>query len=190
MRPSAHRIAPDRTPVRPVNTIRVYNAFMSVTWRRADDESLGAAPAWMRSWLAEAGSLTQRLKACCPAGFALEVIAERDGVLDDVEAAAMGMAPGVGARIREVHLCCGGEPRIYARSLLPHTTLTGAGSALAGLGARPLGDALFAYAGIERGPIEVARTGRGWGRRSVFRVDGAPVLVGEWFLDALARCTD
>lgn len=190
MKASAHRIAPDRTAVRPVNTIRVYNTFMRVIWRRADDVSLGAAPAWMRSWLAETGSLTKRLKACCPDGFALEVIAERDGALDVVDAEAMDLSPGMEARSREVHLCCGGEPMIYARSVLPQATLEGAGSALAGLGTRPLGDALFAYAGLERGPIEIAHTGRGWARRSVFRVDGAPVLVGEWFLDALARCTD
>lgn len=151
---------------------------------------MGEAPAWMRSWLAEPGSLTKRLKACCPDGFALEVLAEGEGVLDDIEAEAMDLRAGTGARIREVNLCCGGEPRIYARSLLPHATLAGAGSALEELGTRPLGDALFAYAGLERGPIEIAHTERGWARRSVFRVDGAPVLVGEWFLDALARCTD
>ncbi len=159
-------------------------------WQLADPVALARAPGWMRSWLAETGSLTKRLKACCPDGFALEVLAERDGALDAADAAAMGLAPDVAARIREVNLLCDGEPRIHARSVLPHTTLEGAGSALAGLGTRPLGDALFALAGLERGPIEIAHTGHGWARRSVFRVDGAPVLVGEWFLDALARCTD
>jgi chorismate--pyruvate lyase len=57
------------------------------------------------------------------------------------------------------------------------------------LGTRPLGDALFAYAGLERGPIEIAVTDEGWARRSVFRIEGAPLLVAEWFLPALEGCS-
>jgi chorismate--pyruvate lyase len=72
---------------------------------------------------------------------------------------------------------------------LPATTLTGARAALGELGTRPLGDALFAYAGLERGPIEIAATDEGWARRSVFRIEGAPLLVAEWFLPALEACS-
>jgi chorismate-pyruvate lyase len=38
-----------------------------------------------------------------------------------------------------------------------------------------------------RGPIELTDTPT-WGRRSVFRLSGAPVLVAEWFLPGLLEC--
>lgn len=100
----------------------------------------------------------------------------------------MDISANAPTRAREVHLCCDGTPRIHARSLLPATTLTGARAALGELGTRPLGDALFAYVGLERGPIEIAATSEGWARRSVFRIEGAPLLVAEWFLPALEAC--
>ncbi len=161
---------------------------MQPIWRTADDDSLGSVPAWMRSWIIETGSLTQRLKTCCPGAFSLEVIGEREVAMGADDARVMGLETGAAARVREVSLCCGGEPRIRAKSVLPRTTLDGPARSLDGIGTRPLGDALFTLAGVERGPIEVAHTADGWARRSVFRIDGAPLLVGEWFLEALERC--
>jgi chorismate lyase len=144
-------------------------------------------PAELWSWVAETGSLTQRLKRACAAEFSLVVLAERDGAMDRDDAAVMGIAMGEPARVREVELRCGGRACIAARSVLPHATLAGAGRELAALGARPLGDALFAHADMVRGPIELTDVPT-WGRRSVFRLSGEPVLVAEWFLPGLLEC--
>lgn len=158
---------------------------MSDAWSPAGAETLARAPSWLQPWLVETGSLTMRLKRCCKGSFELRVLAEDDIELPEAAALAMGLEHGVPARAREVHLCCDGTPCIHARSLLPASTLTGARAALGELGTRPLGDALFAYAGLTRGPIEIALTAEGWARRSVFRIEDAPLLVAEWFLPAL-----
>lgn len=160
---------------------------MSMKWWPADDAARENVPPGLWSWLTEAGSLTERLKACCD-DFTLVVLDERDIVVDADEANAMGLQGRTPARVRKVHLCCGGVPCIQARSLLPHTTLAGAGRALADLGARPLGDALFAHADMTRSPIEITDSPT-WGRRSVFRLAGQPVLVSEYFLPGLEQCT-
>lgn len=162
-------------------------AAMTARWYALDDAQHARIPAALRSWLAETGSLTQRLKRQCAGAFDLVVLSEADAPLPADDAAALGLEPGMPARVREVHLRCNAVPCIHARSLLPHATLAGAGRDLASLGDRPLGDALFAHPDMLRGPIEV--TDRpGWGRRSVFRLSGQPVLVTEWFLPALLEC--
>lgn len=161
---------------------------MSDTWSPAGTPTLAQAPAWLRPWLTETGSLTKRLQKCCEGPFELRLLSETDIALPEEAAVLMGVATGALTRAREVHLCCNDTPCIHARSLLPATTLTGARAALGELGTRPLGDALFAFAGLERGPIEIAETGAGWARRSVFRIEGAPLLVAEWFLPALESC--
>ena len=160
---------------------------MSDHWFPLDDSLRARVPDALWSWIAETGSLTQRMKRACR-DFSLVVLAEDETLLEVDDAATMGIEVGAPARCRVVHLCCRGEPWIRARSLLPHSTLIGAGRPLAALGDRPLGDALFAHPDMVRGPIEVTDT-PSWGRRSVFRLAGEPVLVAEWFLPALPACT-
>lgn len=102
--------------------------------------------------------------------------------------------------IREVQLLCGGEPRVFARTVIPVDTLTGPQRRLAHLGTKPLGAYLFAHPSMSRGIVEVAAIGPGqamfaratagvsepreriWARRSLFRVSGKPLLVTEIFL--------
>lgn len=160
-------------------------------WSPLDDEVRARIPVALWTWLAETGSLTQRLKGCCAGEFDLRVVSERDDVLDADDAAVLGLAAGTPARFREVLLCCDDAPCIHARSILPSSTLAGAGRGLEALGTRPLGDALFAHPAMTREPIEVAYCDDApprWGRRSVFRLDGAPLLVSEFFLPGLAAC--
>lgn len=162
-----------------------------LTWSPLDDAVRARVPAALWTWLAETGSLTQRLKACCSGDFDLRVLVERDDVLAAQDAAALGLAEGTPARVREVLLCCADVPCIHARSILPLSTLAGPGRGLDALGTRPLGDALFAHPAMTRGPIEVVHCDDKpprWGRRSVFRLDGAPLLVSEFFLPGLDAC--
>lgn len=159
-----------------------------LTWSPLDDAVRARVPAPLWIWLVETGSLTQRLKACCPGEFELRVVGEHDGALDTDEAVALSLTTGDSARIREVLLCCDDVPCIRARSVLPSSTLAGAGRGLDELGTRPLGDALFAHPAMTRGPIEITYLDDTWGRRSVFRLDGAPLLVSEFFLPGLAEC--
>jgi chorismate--pyruvate lyase len=81
---------------------------------------------------------------------------------------------------------------------MPAATLRGRLRHLRRFGERSLGALLFSSRGLRREPFEVAlvRAGHGilpappadgaavWGRRSVFRVHGSPLLVAEFFLPA------
>jgi chorismate lyase len=157
-------------------------------WFPADDAMRARVPASLWPWLTETGSLTRRLQDRCPRAFGLRVLDEREVDADDADARALDLAPPLRALYREVHLCCGGVPCIHALSVIPLATLAGAGRMLDGLGARPLGDALFAHPQMTRGPIELAERDDAWGRRSVFRLAGEPLLVSEWFLPGLLEC--
>lgn len=115
----------------------------------------------------------------------------------------LNMAPRALALVREVELCCGESPWVYARSLIPLQSLQGAGRRLKFLGTRPLGSLLFSDPKATRGPMEFACLLPGhslyeralarrperpellWGRRTLFLFAGKPLLVNEVFLNGI-----
>lgn len=115
------------------------------------------------------------------------------------ECAALGIRQRRSAIIREVKLYCGDTPLVYARSVIPNSTLTGKQRAYANLGSRPLGAMLFADKSMRREQVMVSSLRPGddhyvntgeidkavWGRRSIFYVGGKPLLVSEYFLPSL-----
>jgi len=161
-------------------------------------------PAAVRSWLLDAGSLTDRLRTTCKGCFSVRVLEEgwQRPRLDEARALSMQLA-GLGW-VREVQLLCDGEPQVFARTIVPRKTLSGAQRQLAHLGNRPLGAYVFADPGMRRTAVELACIHPGqamfaeateglqhkpasiWGRRSVFRVGGKPLLVTEVFLTDIA----
>ncbi len=164
-----------------------------------------AARSGIAQWLAESGSLTALLRAHCR-NFGLRRLQHGIG-------AAQPDDPQLGAaRVwrREVLLLADGHAVVFARSVARVEALRDAWRLLRGLGTRPLGDAVFARAGVHRTPIVVCRLRRGdalqraacratgldpatelWARRSGFVLRGAAVWVTEVFLPelrALRRC--
>lgn len=150
-----------------------------------------APPAPVRDWLREPGSLTTRLVRRAEGAFRVELLAQYWGRPAPEEARRLGLAPGRVALIREVALLGRGEPWVRARSVLPVTSLTGAGRRLRRLGNRSLGQLLFRDPTLRRGPIEIARVAQPEGpvfaRRSHLVYHGRPVLVAECFLPALLQ---
>jgi len=172
--------------------------FSPITKSKADDLSKQ-----LLTWLLDSGSLTARLKQhsdhfrvevlgqqvqACPAAEASEVITEGEQVL-----------------VREVLLYCDDKPQVFARSLLPLSSLTGEEQQLANLGTQSLGQVLFNNPSLERHDIEismfdvdssVAKFAHNlqltvkqplWGRRSIFILENKPLMVAEVFLpDAYA----
>ncbi|GGO77242.1 chorismate pyruvate-lyase [Marinobacterium nitratireducens] len=162
----------------------------STRWRALRRPSRLAAPAPWRNWLLDRGSLTQRLISASRGRFHVEVL--RQGVYrpSRSEARALGLPPRRLALIREVQLCGAGEPWVYARSVFPVSTLSGAERRLTRVGNRSLGTLLFSDPTMRREPLQIGelqlRDGtRLWARRSVFRLGGKPLLVCEVFLPAL-----
>ena len=113
------------------------------------------------------------------------------------------MAAAGTAFIREVELHCGSRSWVFARTLIPATTLRGGARRLAHLRNRPLGAVLFADPKVLRGELEVAELlprhllfrnavrqlesppDSLWGRRRLFYMDEKPLLVNEIFLPEL-----
>ena len=169
-------------------------------WQPAARLSRLAVPEHFRPWLLDASSLTRRVVSACGGDFGVQVLAQAWQRPHPDEHHCLGMRAGAIALVRQVRLTCDGHPWVYARTVIPRTTLTGRERRLGHLGNRPLGAALFADPTMERGPVEVAcilpgealfdlaarglapAPARIWGRRSVFRLSGKPLLVSEFFL--------
>lgn len=155
------------------------------------------------SWLLDPASLTQRLIATCPGCFQVEVVDERWAKPFRSERKALGIRRNTLARVRQVRLLCDGVPWVFARTVIPYSTLKGPVRRLSMLGTRPLGAVLFADPTMQRGRLEIAGIRSGdylyqratrelrkkakiiWGRRSVFYLSGKPLLVNEIFLPGI-----
>jgi len=153
------------------------------------------------AWLSDEGSLTARLKQRCTDGFSVRVLDEAWVRPDPSEARLLGTPVNQKALLRQVHLLCGERLCVYARSVIPLTTLQGRHRRLQHLGDKPLGEYLFAQPHLKRERIEWSRLtpesalyrralpeggdAAIWGRRSLFRIDRKPLLVAEFFLPIL-----
>ncbi len=181
-----------------MNTI--HTRLAATRWRPHPFYLRAAIPRRLCSWLLDPASLTLRLQGLCPGRFRVRLLSLGWGPPRLDEALALGMRHGERAVIRQVHLLCGDSPWVYARTVIPATSMRGKLRRLAHLGTRPLGAMLFADPGMQRGPVELANIGPGeplftdatrhmrqqpgdiWGRRSVFRIAHKPLLVSEIFL--------
>ncbi|OYZ30370.1 MAG: chorismate--pyruvate lyase [Hydrogenophilales bacterium 17-64-65] len=159
-------------------------------------------PRSLRSWLSDRGSLTQRLKARC-ASFRVVPLTTGIARPNPDEYALLGMAPGSRAYVREVMLLCNEVPVVFAHSVLPYAGLRGGWNGITRIGSRSLGEALFSDHRIARQPLAYRQLRQGhalfhaiarqqllaasslWARRSVFCLNGHPLLVTEVFLPAI-----
>ena len=143
------------------------------------------------------GSLTQRLIDQSKNNFSVEVYGQQLAAPRLDESNLLNLAYKRAALVREVFLCGNNQPWVFARSIIPQSTLTGRLRALRHLDNRPLGAVLFSDPTMTRGPMEIARIPAAaipdnrqdphatlWGRRSVFYLDNKPLLVSEIFLSA------
>jgi len=156
-------------------------------------------------WLFDPSSLTARLIRHChnrrDGRFSVRLLQQsmRTPTLDECE--TLNIKHRRAAIIREVKLYCDDTALVYARTVIPKSTLTGKQRAYGNLGNRPLGAMLFADRSMRREQVMVSslrpgdalyeKTGAGgqvvWGRRSVFYVGGKPLLVSEYFLPSLVE---
>ena len=159
----------------------------------------------MRTWLFNDTSLTARLVANCKEVFRVEVLRQRYARVQRNEERLLNMPHRQRALLREVYLYCGTVRVVYARSIIPLSTLTGRQRQLAHLGERPLGGFLFSCPSMRRGQVQLAEIYPGnpvynramnnlqqtsetlWGRRSVFRLQNKPLIVAEIFLPGIRR---
>lgn len=150
------------------------------------------------SWLLDPSSLTERLKASCEL-FYLKVLGQQVISCPAIEACE-AIAEGEPVLVREVLLYCDHQPHVFARTLLPLTTLTGEQAELATLGEQPIGQVIFSNSTYERKTIQISPFKQSssvrrlcksleleiehqlWGRRSLFYLEGKPLVISEIFL--------
>lgn len=172
-------------------------------WRKACAFALHPVPSKYHPWMLDQGSLTQRVIGHCRGRFRVRVLDQRLARPLRSEAALLGLRCGTHAVIRRVQLLCADTPWVSARTVIPLRTLTGKYRRFRHLGARSLGATLFADPSLKRGQLEIAcltpadvlyhqvtqalneKPPYLWGRRSLFRIGGRPLLVAEFFLPGI-----
>ncbi len=125
-------------------------------WRAASNVLRATLPKRLLPWLYDRGSLTLRLKQASGGDSRVQVLSQgwQRPLLNERLALVMGHQEY--AMVRQVLLICKGEPWVYARSIIPLRTMSGAGRQLLVLDNRPLGAFLFANHGVVREPMEIA----------------------------------
>ncbi len=172
-------------------------------WRPGRQWRRGGIPPRLWPWLFDPGSLTASLRRACAGRLRVEVLRQGLGRPRRDECLALGIPCHARALIRQVYLRCEGEPWVYARTVIPLSSLRGRLRRLRHLGVQPLGALLFADPAMTREPVAVARIEPGsrlhalaladspphagclWARRTCYRLSGHPLLVSEFFLPAL-----
>lgn len=174
-----------------------------IAWQRIKHAQV---PSGIYTWLQDSTSLTARIKAACQDGkFRVRVVRQGWGRPLYSEVTLLGMRQGEIAIVREVELLCDGVPWVFARTLIPASSLSGPAKRLAHLGEKPLGAVLFSDKRAKRGITQVARLlprhrlfvtavaqlaeppTEIWGRRSLFHFSSKPLLVNEIFLPDLVK---
>jgi len=185
----------------------VLHSATKTCWQEPDHVSLRGLSVALRSWVLDDGSLTQRLKDACQGDFCVQVISQRYQRPLANERNILSMNDRDAALVRQVRLLCAGQPWVFARTVIPVSSLKGGCRRLTRLGSKPLGAMLFANRTVQRGKMQVARMQRGqdffkmammglddeqrqqtdeiWGRRSIFHFADSPLLVCEVFLPSL-----
>ena len=178
-------------------------ASLEPNWSDWPRQRVSAIPAVVLEWLKDEGSLTKRLIQACPGRFRVRLLRQDWGRALYSEQQQLRIRRGEAAMVREVELCCDEIPWVFARSLIPASSLRGSARRLAHLGEKPLGAVLFADRNVHRGATQIARilprhplfasaTGHLvrkpkelWGRRTLFYIADKPLLVNEIFLPAI-----
>lgn len=157
----------------------------------------------LADWLSEPGLLTTRVRSVAGDSLRLKVVRQELGTLSGEQRARLGAAAD-NCFVREIELCVGRRPWIYAQTLVPDGTLSML-PWLAELGDTSLGEMLAALRDVTRNDFEYAdlspahpvceRAQRDLppdarttlpARRAIHGVRGLPILVQEVFLPALA----
>ncbi|KAF1047226.1 MAG: Chorismate pyruvate-lyase [Herbaspirillum frisingense] len=157
-----------------------------------------------RSWLADPGSMTLKLKARTK-DFSVRLLRQRPGPILADEYAALGVPARSRVVERDVILHCDGRPVVFGHTVLSTSSVKSDWPFFSKLGTTPLGANLFFDPLVQRSPITYARLPAGhplmrriaaalpggnlpatlFARRSLFKRRGGVLMVTDVFLPAL-----
>ena len=137
----------------------------------------------IKSWLLEQGPITKRIKSI--AEFRLELIQDELSDATDDEILFLKI-DSEEIRIREVILFGNENPMVFARTIIPNTTIEKGLRELGKIGNKPLGDILFEKDIFSKEDIVFAtfkdEESLFWGRKIKYTVKDQPFSVMEVFL--------
>ncbi|SDH54491.1 MULTISPECIES: chorismate lyase [unclassified Nitrosomonas] len=158
----------------------------------------------IRWWLLHRDSLTRLIQQRC-SKFSVDPLFQSLAPACTDELVMMNLRRGELALVREVYLYCGDIPVVFAHSVVARKHLQSAWRGLSRLGNRSLGTMLFTNPMIKRAEfgykqlnihhplfkracqrLQTPPTSL-WARRSLFTLQGQPILVTEVFLPAILR---
>jgi len=171
-------------------------------WCRREQHLTSKVATEFKLWLYDESSLTAKIIDACNGRFRVKVLSEERTTPTPDEIQVLGLRLRSHAIIRQVLLFCDDTPWVYARSVIPMTTLIGPLRRLSKLGNKPLGAILFSNKQIIRSHMEITRLKPehpcyNWpghsgnelipGLRSIFSLYKKPVLVSEFFLPEIVK---
>ena len=160
-------------------------------WSSRNQRQYFTVPQAWRKTLFDTSSLTAQLIAISDGDFSVQVLWQGWRKISPQEARLLNCTGNeTFAWCRDVALKVKGKPRVYARTCMPKSTLTGHESQLKNLGNKPLGAYLFSHPHMTRGEMSAYRIANNdlslsWARRSVFYLNHKPILVTEAFTQPL-----
>lgn len=177
-----------------INNIQ-FPVGLAAKWQSIEESSV--SDAYLRNWLLDTSSLTERLQSKCR-HFSLQLLGQRliSPELEEYQSLeqSSGDLSSEQWQIREVILFGDGVPWVFARSVLPNSLCN---ADLSGLGNKPLGQILFNDRRFKRSPFELSQFPEKsglhsslnihtklplWGRRSLFSYQSYKMMVAEVFL--------
>ncbi len=170
--------------------------YRGPVWRDLKTFCSADLPHSIRPWLLDEGSLTERLMRASGGEFQVQRLSQRWQLPLLSEQCLLDLPCRQWALVREVVLLCCGQPWVYARSVLPATTLSGPLRHLRHLQNQSLGALIFQHPNLERSEFQLTQlpansdyihaqfrqNQTAWARRSRFRIAGKPLSVSEVFL--------
>jgi chorismate--pyruvate lyase len=188
---------------RPLGSAAVDVASADEEWLRLDD-CLTFAPPELHDWLAEPGLLTARVRKACGEATRFRLLRLEPAPLEARLARRLGVADS-SCVLREIEFSCGETRWIFAQSVFPDSTVR-QHPWLTQLGGAALGESLLGRSDVSREPLEYRELDAGhalaraaglkadparplWGRRAIYHLSDAPILVQEVFLPGLVHCS-
>ena len=178
---------------------------MNIEWQHRDSVNEAGINNKLKQCLFHNGSLSFFLKEKCTGVFQVEPESESWQQPMPDEAESLSLEKHADVFIRESWLKSDDIRLVYARTVIPEITAAADNGRLTKLGAKPLGEILFADDTTHRANVryaiipddcelyklvtnDIKITEEIWGRQSLFFMQNKPLLISEVFLPSLTTC--
>lgn len=174
---------PKDRQIMPANTLRTRLCPAVPRWSNRYQSARPAVPVLWKNWLQDKGSLTRRLQSL--GEFSVRVLHQGYGLASAMECHDLGLPYGRSVWSREVELYISTDVMVLARTVVPLNSWLARRCGLTRLGNRSLGTFLFNQPSLQRPVLRMFQwrtdTRQQWARRSVFTIQGQPLLLTEAF---------